>query len=597
MLSCMVQASLLLIACPHRSHLPPSMNVNLVERIRRLHAEIEQARNAIVGQMCVEAKNDRHEILKEHFILRRAMAMKAKAAQLLEIYASDEYAAITSNAAINPDAPTLTAAANGHAVADFDAAHNKVRAYHQRCQQPPYTQPRDALSYTDEANYAAFSPEERHGRCIDLQAHYAAFVSFMQKSALFDSAAPSAPVAATDSPFGITPSMPSKPAAAPVAVKVLENTVTFNEFVKELSALLRDGIHTRRKMFQRQEYLAFIEGLQGYLWDFVERTKPLKVPTLRSSLQAAVTAFQAQFDQYQKQSLPGGAAKGLPGKALPAAKVGGIHGVEKMWWAPLNASALPPGAYEDARRCAAAEYAIIWTLTTTLGPAVDATVVYLYRKVTKTSEELMAEVEDDDATFRQQFTEAVEAAAAGGGTDLAIVEGLRKMSDSARDVGVTHEDLARLKQQEEEKKKASQTHDPTELNLKNLPLDPATGKPIAMWLYYLHGLNKTYYCEICAFTYQGEKAYASHFQELRHTKGLERLGIEVNSPMYYLVPKREDVLKLYADQVAAQKSASLPAVTRKRARAEDEEMEDVNGTVLTREHVAQFRAQPGPPRY
>ena len=84
------------------------------------------------------------------------------------------------------------------------------------------------------------------------------------------------------------------------------------------------------------------------------------------------------------------------------------------------------------------------------------------------------------------------------------------------------------------------------MNLKNLPTDEE-GKPIALWLYYLHGLNQSYPCEVCSFTYKGEKAYISHFGELRHTKALERLGVIVNSPRYHLVNKRDDVIRLFAE--------------------------------------------------
>lgn len=61
-------------------------------------------------------------------------------------------------------------------------------------------------------------------------------------------------------------------------------------------------------------------------------------------------------------------------------------------------------------------------------------------------------------------------------------------------------------------------------NPKNLPLD-WDGKPIPYWLYKLHGLNKSYPCEICGgYVYRGLKPFQKHFSEWRHAHGMRCLG-------------------------------------------------------------------------
>ena len=117
-------------------------------------------------------------------------------------------------------------------------------------------------------------------------------------------------------------------------------------------------------------------------------------------------------------------------------------------------------------------------------------------------------------------------------------------------------------------------------NVKNFPLD-ATGNPIPVWLYHLHGLHQQYYCEICAFAFQGERAYVGHFSELRHIQCLERLGIDKPGPQFHLVDKREDAIALYRELTLKQQQT-----VRKRARgAAHEEIEDIDGVVMTREEL------------
>lgn len=78
----------------------------------------------------------------------------------------------------------------------------------------------------------------------------------------------------------------------------------------------------------------------------------------------------------------------------------------------------------------------------------------------------------------------------------------------------------------------------------NLPLG-WDGKPIAYWLYKLHGLGIEYKCEICGnYSYWGRKSFEKHFQEWRHSFGMRCLKIP-NTVHFKEITKIEDAITLY----------------------------------------------------
>jgi splicing factor 3A subunit 3 len=78
----------------------------------------------------------------------------------------------------------------------------------------------------------------------------------------------------------------------------------------------------------------------------------------------------------------------------------------------------------------------------------------------------------------------------------------------------------------------------------NLPLGP-DGEPIPYWLYKLHGLNRKFECEICGnHTYEGRRGFEKHFKEPRHQQGMQALGIP-NTKIFFEVTKIEDAVKLW----------------------------------------------------
>ena len=111
-------------------------------------------------------------------------------------------------------------------------------------------------------------------------------------------------------------------------------------------------------------------------------------------------------------------------------------------------------------------------------------------------------------------------------------------------------------------------------NKKQIPLD-WNGKPIALWIYKLHGLHKSYNCEICGnYNYKGHNNFIAHFKESRHSYGLKCLGIE-NTRHFYGITTFNDAIDLH--QKLMKKNDTTTIVN-----DDNEEVEDSNGNVMSK---------------
>jgi splicing factor 3A subunit 3 len=120
-------------------------------------------------------------------------------------------------------------------------------------------------------------------------------------------------------------------------------------------------------------------------------------------------------------------------------------------------------------------------------------------------------------------------------------------------------------------------------NPKNLPLG-WDGKPIPYWLYKLHGLNISYNCEICGnYTYKGPKAFQRHFAEWRHAHGMRCLGIP-NTAHFANVTQIEDAITLW-EKIKTQKH------TERWVPEQEEEFEDSLGNVVTKKTYEDLKRQ------
>ncbi|MES1908660.1 MAG: hypothetical protein MHM6MM_001548, partial [Cercozoa sp. M6MM] len=98
--------------------------------------------------------------------------------------------------------------------------------------------------------------------------------------------------------------------------------------------------------------------------------------------------------------------------------------------------------------------------------------------------------------------------------------------------------------EEEEEVEDGELYDNGVYNPKKVPLD-VDGTPIPYWLYILHGLNRTFSCEICGDqNYRGPREFEYHFHQQRHTQGLRALGIQ-NTKAFEGITKMADALQLW----------------------------------------------------
>lgn len=111
-------------------------------------------------------------------------------------------------------------------------------------------------------------------------------------------------------------------------------------------------------------------------------------------------------------------------------------------------------------------------------------------------------------------------------------------------------------------------------NPKNVPLD-WDGKPIAYWLFKLHGLNHYYPCEICGGeSYRGRRNFELHFAEQRHSAGMKSLGIP-NTKHFHGVTRIDDARELWKNLSTKLEQSHFDG-------AHEEQFEDSHGNILSR---------------
>ena len=197
------------------------------------------------------------------------------------------------------------------------------------------------------------------------------------------------------------------------------------------------------------------------------------------------------------------------------------------------------GDDKSLKTVALKEWLICLRAKLSLSLEINDTVRQLHRKHTRTHEEMRREMEDE---VRRDDEDA---------------ESNRKSKSQANG------------QSDEEEDEVEMMYNP-----KGLPLG-WDGKPIPYWLYRLHGLSKSFKCEICGnHTYWGHRDFDNHFQEARHVHGMKCLKIP-NTNHFHGVTKISDALQLYAK---LKEKLSRNAWNTN----EDEEFEDSAGNILSK---------------
>lgn len=101
------------------------------------------------------------------------------------------------------------------------------------------------------------------------------------------------------------------------------------------------------------------------------------------------------------------------------------------------------------------------------------------------------------------------------------------------------------------------------------------GKPIPMWVYKLHGLDREFKCEICGnYSYWGRQAFEKHFTEWRHNYGMKCLKIP-NTTHFREITSINDALALHRKLINDSTTHHFNA-------DREAEFEDSEGNVLTK---------------
>jgi len=151
-----------------------------------------------------------------------------------------------------------------------------------------------------------------------------------------------------------------------------------------------------------------------------------------------------------------------------------------------------------------------------------------------------------------------------------------KLSRTVEEIAAEIEDEGSLEEEPEEEEEVRMTKE-------NYPIG-WDGNPIPYWLYKLHGLGNEYKCEICGNTsYWGRRAFEKHFQEWRHAHGMKCLRLE-NTKDFHEITKIQDALEL--DRRLKQLKTTGVWDAEKM-----EEYEDTEGNVMTKRMFLDLQRQ------
>ncbi|KAA0169782.1 hypothetical protein FNF28_01901 [Cafeteria roenbergensis] len=115
---------------------------------------------------------------------------------------------------------------------------------------------------------------------------------------------------------------------------------------------------------------------------------------------------------------------------------------------------------------------------------------------------------------------------------------------------------------------------------RNVVLGP-DGEPISHWLYRLHGLDRSFSCEICGQTLWGPRNFEWHFNGSEHAAAMKALGIP-NSRHFFGVTHIEDAKRLWA---------RLEAQLKEDKAKTGEQFEDSAGNVLDKRTYEDLASQ------
>lgn len=553
------------------------MNTGILERIRIREADIENHIDSIVQQMLLqeEVKNDRHQLLIQHFIAGKLRDITRIADELADSYLDDDDIVNARNA------PSSGREVLAMALKEFDAKAADIREYRAAMASialPPIRhelsrpQPRDLDSI--------FAVPEHYGRCLYLEENYQLYVRFMRETMELgrrsEEDLPGDPVTASSS-ARLRDEIQSWSAS-------WEDVDEYIPFVAQLSPFILNVLPAQRKLAGFEFYRAWVENLLCYLEDFYRRIFPLeeeRVVDLLQDINRKSEEYWAALSQVEEIPWANAASvntKKLSGLVVPSSI---RHHLEQfsLWPIPFVRSLLAEGmsntsdwtlqyfpkSLEEVRGVCVTEARIVALLESLLHETYQYTVKYMKRSQSKTLEELETEREEEELAYAESLKSVQKHA-------LNTVEGTIAQ---AAQYHLQAEQAAAAERELQGGGKPKEEEDEEED--RNVVLDD-DGKPIPRWLAQYQQLNKIFTCEICGGTiYRGPKVFREHFGQERHAKGLWQVGVVQHLKSYEGLTSIREVINM-RDRL----NRTLQG-TRKRLREERnlEEMQDEKGRVVT----------------
>mmetsp|Transcript_11578 Transcript_11578/g.15763 ORF Transcript_11578/g.15763 Transcript_11578/m.15763 type:complete len:501 (+) Transcript_11578:114-1616(+) len=494
----------------------------LLEQTRAMHEEMEKLERVVVKDLQQEVKTHKEKTSQAHRVNNFLNQVQDRAAKLRKVYEDKD----------GQRRDEIAAIAGTNVFSAFYERVAEVRTYHKRYPSSSFYVKEDPFDLLKEDPKVDFTGEESFGRCLDLHALYSEFIN---------------------SKFG--------------------RPMEYFEYLQ----LLTEFSSIPRGLRITKAYEAYLSKLFVYLLSFHERTRPLTfLPKILAECEAefeatweagelegwedkgaGVTGFidtQIDLDSY---STAEEVLEGVDMETLKLVlgslgmKTGGtpLQRAERLWStkgkaletldpklfmkgaAPVSQTSADKADKQvtRAKNVALAETKCI-RMREVLAEPVQNTVDNVEKKLTRTQEELEAELEEDEYV--------------------------------ADDDDDDEEDAI--------------------YNPLKLPMG-WDGKPIPYWLYKLHGLNQEYKCEICGnCSYWGRRAFERHFREARHQHGMRILQVP-NTKAFLEVTQIEDAKKLHHHIANSKERGWVPE--------EHEEFEDAEGNVYSRKTFRDLQRQ------
>lgn len=287
-----------------------------------------------------------------------------------------------------------------------------------------------------------------------------------------------------------------------------------------------DHVFDIPKERKNMEYKKYLETLNAYLYDFIQRVRPLI--DMDSEMEQVQIDFKRQWDSGQfpgwpkeQESVLANTGAHLDLSAFSSWEELASLGLDRLKSALMALGIKCGGTLEERAQ----------RLFSTKGKqTIDATL--LAKKDTGRQSARDTARMKEVAYMEAQLYRCAELVSE---QRTATKENVQRKQ--ARTEGEREDSDADVSESEDE----DDDNDDVPYNPKNLPLG-WDGKPIPYWLYKLHGLNISYNCEICGnFTYKGPKAFQRHFAEWRHAHGMRCLGIP-NTAHFANVTQIEDAI-------------------------------------------------------